>query len=176
MSQVFNLRPGFPKGEVTALATRSSSGRSVREDELLSEIGCRSRVAGFYTRDDFIVMCEWNNGSHKHCEANSTDLIGRSTRITLTTSSEHERISSLMRLSGVSWGTASVFLHFTFGDSYPILTSGAVWSWGFDDRPRLTLSFWNAYVEACRALASECRVSMRVLCRALAQFAVEQAA
>jgi hypothetical protein len=173
MSHVFNLRRGFPKAEITALAMRSSSAQ---KDGLLGEIGRRSRAAGCYTREDFLVVCDPpNHGMKRHCEANSSDLIDRTTRITLSTSSERVRIGSLMRLSGVSWHTASMFLHFTFGNSYPILTQGSIWSWGFDDPPALSFDFWQGYVEACRALASECHVSMRILVRALAQFAMEQA-
>ncbi len=172
MPYVFELRGGFPKAEMAVLAARCAFGE---QDDLLSEIGSRSRAAGYYTRVDFVRMCKSAN-ANKQCDANSDHYIERWTRIAMSSASERDRIRSLMHLSGVSWLTASVFLHYTFENEYPILAQGVLWSWGYDHKPELNFDFWWAYVQASRALCSECNVTMRTLDRALRQYAIEQAA
>ncbi len=170
MRYVLELRQGFPKTEMAALATRSIFADV---DEMLSEIGQRSRVAGFYTRADFIIMCELVTDG-KHCGDNSAQYIERFTRICLSSTAERDRIRSLKHLSGVSWNAAAVILHYTFDNEYPTLAHGVLWSWGFDRKPRLNFEFWLAYVKASRAICSECRVTMRTLDLALQQYAIEQ--
>jgi hypothetical protein len=169
MPNALALRPGFPKGDILALAARYTSEHPAG---LLIDIGRRSRTAGFYTRDDFVVMCESANSS-KHCRAGSARQIEDATRIALNTASERERIGSLMHLSGVSWLTASVFLHYTFEDQYPILAQMPLWSLGCN-KPGINFEFWWTYVEASRSLRSECHVTMRDLDGALRQFAIDQ--
>jgi hypothetical protein len=58
------LRAGFPKNDILALAGRYNLENPVG---LLIDIGRRSRAAGFYTRDDFGVMCE-SAKSNKHSD------------------------------------------------------------------------------------------------------------
>jgi hypothetical protein len=171
MPYALELRYGFSKAEITALAARCAFGD---QDDLLNEIGLRSRAAGYYTRADFVRMCKSTN-ANKQCDANSDHYIERWTRISLSSASERDRIRSLMHLSGVSWLTASVLLHYSFENEYPILAQSALWSWGFDHKPELNLEFWRAYVQANRDLCSECRITMRTLDRALRQYAIEQA-
>jgi hypothetical protein len=117
-------------------------------------------------------MCE-SAKSNKNCGAASARQIDDATRIALNTTSERQRIASLMRLSGVSWPTASVFLHYTLDDQYPILAQMPLWSWGCD-KPEINFEFWWVYVEASRALRSECRVTMHDLDSALRQFAIDE--
>jgi hypothetical protein len=167
MGNVLALRAGFPKSDILALAGRYNLEHPAG---LLIDIGSRSRAAGFYTRDDFVVVCE-SSKSSKHCGAASAQQIEDATRMALNTTSERKRIASLTRLSGVSWPTASVFLHYTFEDQYPILAQMPFWSWGCDN-PEINFEFWWAYVEASRALRSECRVRMHDLDSALRQFAI----
>jgi hypothetical protein len=169
VGNILALRAGFPKNEISALAARYTLEHPAG---LLIEIGRRSRGAGYYTRDDFVVMCESANSS-KHCGAGSSRQIEDATRIALNTTSERERIRSLITLSGVSWPTASVFLHYTFEDQYPTLAPTTLWSWGCD-KTDTNFEFWWAYVEANRSLRSECRVTMHTLDTALRQFAVDQ--
>jgi hypothetical protein len=117
-------------------------------------------------------MCE-SAKFNKHCRANSARQIEDATRIALNTTSERRRIASLMCLSGVSFATATVFLHYTFDDQYPILAQTPLWSWGCEDI-QINFDFWSAYVEASRALRTECRVTMHDLDNALRQFAIDE--
>ena len=155
---------------MAALAARRVFGD---EDRTLSEVCRRSQAAEFYTWEDFVLVCQWAKAT-KYSVFNSAQAIERESRVAFSTNSERERIGALMRLSGVWWLTASILLHFMFEDQYPTLARGALWSWGFDEKPDVNFEFWWAYVEACRTLASECRVNMRDLDRALRQFTTEQ--
>jgi hypothetical protein len=169
MPNTLALRAGFPRDDILALSARYTLEHPAG---LLTDIGRRSRTAGFYTRDDFVVMCD-SGKAKKPCGAGLARQIEDETRIALNTTSERKRIASLMRLSGVWWATASVFLHYTLEDQYPILAQMPLWSWGCDDKPEINFEFWWAYVEA-RALRSECHVTMHDLDGALRQFATDQ--
>jgi len=163
------IRPDFPKKEVAALAARCTF-----PDEEFFKIGQRCRAAGYYTKDDLLVMCKAAGGAYRSCRLISTERIQWRTATSISTESERERISSLRSISGVSWYTASFILHFTFEGKYPILSRQALWAWGYDTRPVMAFPLWWAYVRACRALSAECGATMRDLDRALRQFATEE--
>ena len=110
MGHTLAIRSGFPRDQIPALAAQDSLSHP---DQILIEIGRRSRTAGFYTRDDFMLMCE-SVAPRLRCESNSAQRIDRETRICIGTTSERARINSLMTLSGISWTTGSVVLHYTF--------------------------------------------------------------
>jgi hypothetical protein len=173
MPDVFALRADFPKAraELERLAKRCQFGGG---DNEVIEVGKRSQAAGFYTRDDFLRVCKFTNS--KHCTANTEEKIQRTTRTSLRpTTTERKRVDGLLRLSGVSWLTASALLHYGHREDYPVLAKRILWAWGFDERPaNLNFAFWWAYVQASRELRSELGVTMRDLNRALWQFATDQ--
>ena len=81
-------------------------------------------------------------------------------------------------LVGVQMPTASVLLHFASSDprstvtadkAYPIIDFRARWSLNCEKR-RDTFESWWGYVQACRALAAECGVSMRDVDRGLWEY------
>jgi hypothetical protein len=165
----FSIR--LPKNAVPTWAKRYSYG----DDEGILAIGVRSRVAGYYTRDDFLEVCEWKTRGRprRHYQRNSEEDVRRVTAIALSSADEKTRIMSLIGaeggLRGVSWPTASVLLHLAHRDRYPILDFRALWSLQVE-RSYYTFEFWWEYVQACRALAAECGVSMRELDRALWEY------
>jgi hypothetical protein len=162
----FSIR--FPKPEILHWAGRYSYAD---DDAEVREIGQRSRLAGYYTREDFLTVCEWKTRGRprRHYILNSEDDVRRQTTIALTAVDEETRIRSLTALHGVSWPTASVFLHFAHKDPYPILDVRALWSLQCQ-RSYYTFDFWWAYVQACRTLAKDCNVTMRNLDRALWEY------
>ncbi|MGD0500411.1 MAG: hypothetical protein ABSC23_18470 [Bryobacteraceae bacterium] len=161
----FALR--FPKSEVLHWAKRYSFAT----DTEVVGIGERSRLAGFYTRGDFLVVCKWKTRGRprRHYERNSDEDVRLQTGIALTSADEETRILSLIALHGVSWPTASVFLHLAHKEPYPILDFRALWSLQCERR-YYTFEFWRSYVQACRALAVDCGVSIRDLDRALWEY------
>ena len=122
----------------------------------------------FLEKLDFLTVCAWKTPRSKsRCESNADDYIRDISSLVLTTSSEQLRIEIWTLLRGVSWPTASVFLHFAFPDRYPILDFRAIWSMGGEVPKQYTFSFWNHYCDCCRKLAAEHNVSMRTLDQSL---------
>src|SRR5215475_6885335 len=164
MPYIFRLRSGFPKSQAAALAARRTF-----DDRELIIIGRRSRAAGLYSVDDFLKICEIST-SAKLCGTNLPERIKNNTSLAISSTSERTRIRAFMRLAGVSWYTASVFLHYTFENEYPVLSRRTMWSWGYDKKPAVvSFPFWWDYVLASRLLAQECDLTMRDLDRALRQ-------
>lgn len=65
---------------------------------------------------------------------------------------------------------ASVMLHFSFPESYPVLDFRALWSLRIDQPKRYCFDFWTAYTGACRKLAEQARVTLRALDQALWEY------
>jgi hypothetical protein len=181
MISEFSIR--FPKSEVAEWAKRYSYKQGGDDDDRILEIGERSKRAGFYTRDDFIEVCEWKTRGRprRHYRRNSEEDVRRVTAIALSSVDEETRVWTLVApgLLGVQMPTASVLLHLACGDprdpltagkAYPIIDFRALWSLSWEKARRDTFNFWWAYVVACRALAVECGVSMRDLDRALWEY------
>jgi hypothetical protein len=66
-------------------------------------------------------------------------------------------------------------LFFAYPDDYPILDVRALESLGVGPRSQYPVSFWLAYLEACRELARRHSVSIRTLDKALWQHSRERA-
>jgi hypothetical protein len=79
-----------------------------------------------------------------------------------------------MALSGVSWSTASVLLHFGHDDRYPILDVRALEALGITQAGPYTLPFWKAYVAVCREIDDATGYGMWVIDRALWQWSKER--
>lgn len=135
------------------------------------EAGENARRAGFLTKEQFLKIAKWKSRRpSQHYERNSEYMIRDTTRLALSTLCEELRLRSLTLLHGVSERTASVILHHCHLDPYPIMDARAIWSLGIDDEPDWT-SIWPEYVRACRAVAKENNLTMRLLDRALWGFA-----
>jgi hypothetical protein len=176
MQQLPILELKFSADQIPSLADRFHFPGG---DVVPIEIGKRGRTLGYLKRNDFIALCKWNGKrSSPHYERNSEEAIREATTLGLsTTLSEEARVQSLMVLHGVSWGSASVILHFSHSDPYPVLHDRALQALGCRHRPNyLTFRFWWHYVVACRRIASEHGCSMRTLDRALWQYATENPA
>ncbi len=130
---------------------------------------------GHFTQPEFVQMCRWKSPrSRKTAASNNSDYIEAVTRTALSTKNERLRIEILTLLNGVSWPTASVFLHFCHSDPYPILDFRALWSLGINISD-VTYNFdlWWEYTKICRNLALQNNLSMRELDRALWQYSKE---
>jgi len=181
VAPVFSIR--FPKSEVAEWAKRYSYTQGGDDDTGVLEIGERSRRAGYYTRADFLDVCEWKTRGRprRHYQRNSEEDVRRVTAVSLSSADDETRLWSLVApgLRGVQMPTASVLLHLasadprsplTAGRAYPIIDFRALWSLNWEGPRRDTFAFWWAYVRACRALAVDCGVSMRDLDRALWEY------
>lgn len=144
-------------------------------EDVVESIAREKKVRGYLTRPDFLTLCKWKTERSKSRVAkNSEGLVEEATRIALSAKHEQLRVYALLGLTGVSWPTASVILHFWHTDPYPILDYRALWSLGHAKPPAAyTFDFWWEYTKFCRNLAGECGVSMRDLDRALWKYSEE---
>ena len=105
---------------------------------------------------------------------NSDAFVEHITRAALAVTDESERMAALCALRGVDMPTASVLLHFAFPDRYPIIDWRALESLGQPAPSAYTTKYWLAYADACRELASQAGVTVRVLDKALWQYSRER--
>ena len=96
------------------------------------------------------------------------------TRTAFGTRNDELKIRVLLLLTGVSWPTASVILHFCDAERYPILDVRALWSVGFHTVPAYTYAFWRDYTRFIRGVSDRSRLSMRTIDRALWQYSKER--
>ena len=165
------FRLQFPAEEIGALAARFGTA----EESRLLAVGAVVRARGRYTREEFIEVCAWKTArSRPRVAANSETAIAEATGRALAADDEATRFGALLELQGVGAPTASTLLYCAFPDDYPILDVRALESLGVKSRSTYPMSFWLAYLEACRALALSSRVSLRTLDKALWQYSKEQ--
>jgi hypothetical protein len=166
----FRLR--FPVDQISALADRYGYANDTAIEQV---VGPFMRNEGYLTKTHFLTLTHWKSPrTRPRCEENSESFIEAVTRTCAKTKDEQLRIKVLTLLSGVSWPTASVILHFGARDPYPILDVRALWSLGYELPPEYDFAFWWSYVEYTRELATQAGVSMRVLDRALWQHSKER--
>ncbi len=138
------------------------------DEEIESEIQDAVEREGSLGFELFLKTGRWKSTRPtRHYQKSSDQIVRQVTSIAFDADTDERlRIEILTVLSGVSWPTASVFLHFGFG-TYPILDFRALYSLSVEEPAQYRFDFWWAYVEHCRALAVEHGVSMRHLDRAL---------
>jgi hypothetical protein len=160
----------FPAREIEPLAGRFPG----TDDSALLATGAAARARGHYTRAEFIEVCAWKTArSRPKVAANAERAVIGATARALGSSDETARIGALLELHGVGVPTASTLLYCAFPDEYPILDVRALESLGVGPRSSYPVSFWLAYLEACRALARATGVSLRTLDKALWQHSKE---
>ena len=161
----------FPADQIRALAERYE----YEDDERVRAAGEAARRRGYYMRHEFLRICAWKTGRSKSKVAsNGEQEVERATRAAFEAPDEAERIEALLELKGVGVPTASVLLHFAFPREYPILDVRALESLGQRGRTTYSVSYWLKYLDACRRLAEEHGVSLRVLDKALWQYSKER--
>jgi len=163
----------FPASQIESLAGRFPS----LDDTRLEAVGAAVRARGHYTRAEFIEVCAWKTPrSRPKVAANPEAVVIATTGRALAAIDEAERMAALLELSGVGVPTASTLLFVAFPRDYPILDVRALESLGVRARSSYPLSFWLAYLEACRTIARAAGVSLRTLDKALWQRSKELSA
>jgi hypothetical protein len=162
----------FPASEIPALAARFPG----LDDDAAHRLGAGARARGYYTRSEFLVVCAWKSPrSRPKVQANSARAVRAATTVALSpVSSEQARMEALLALQGVGVPTASTLLYIAFPAEYPILDVRALHALGHKPRSGYPISFWLAYLDACRELAIQNGVSLRTLDKALWQWSKEQ--
>jgi len=170
---VVTFKLQFPATEIEALAGRFPAS----DDDALLAVGAAARARGHFTRAEFIQVCAWKTPrSRPKVASNSARTVIEATARALAGADEAARIGALLELRGVGVPTASTLLFCAFPEEYPILDVRALESLGVKSRSSYTVSFWLAYLDACRSLARQSRVSLRTLDKALWQRSKELSA
>ena len=163
----------FPPEEIGALASRFGP----TDETGFLAVGAAARSRGHYTRVEFIEVCAWKTvRSRPKVAANLEATVVDATSRAFAAADEATRIGALLELEGVGVPTASTLLYCAFPDAYPILDVRALDSLGVKPRSQYPISFWLAYLAACRELARSNRVSLRALDKALWQHSKERGA
>jgi hypothetical protein len=163
VSSQFRLR--FPKDEIRRWASLYDYPGEV---ELIRGPVATARKSGYLTAETFVAIGEWKSPRARKRAANASIFIEEVTRLALSPkTSPRLAIEALTLLSGVSWPTASVILHFCHPDPYPIVDYRALWSVSSAVPSQYGYAFWDEYTSFTRNLAKGARVDMRTLDRAL---------
>jgi hypothetical protein len=163
----------FPARRINELAARFPAvddGRGLA-------VGAAARARGHYVLTEFLEVCRWKTvRSAPKVASNTERAIVNATGGAFATTDEAQRMELLLGLAGVGVPTASVLLFYAFPDDYPILDVRALESLGVRARSQYPVSFWLAYLAACRDLARTHDVKIRTLDKALWQFSKERPA
>lgn len=104
---------------------------------------------------------------------NTDERIKEITSFALASEDEYIRIMFPQVLKGVSWGVASVILHFAYPTKYMIIDFRAVWSLGLEEPKQYSFDYWMEYTDYVRRLSKSLNVSLRTLDKALWQYSKE---
>src|SRR5437667_9468045 len=103
------LRLRMPESDLT----RWAEGYAYPGDGDVEKRGAAACARGYLRRDEFLELCRWKTPrSQPRCATNGEDYVRDVTRVALSTANEELKIRVLLLLTGVSWPTASVILHF----------------------------------------------------------------
>jgi hypothetical protein len=161
----------FPPEQVPDLAARFPA----LDESAHETIGSAARARGYYRRREFLLVCAWKTPrSAPKVALNTEPAVRAATRRALADPDEAARMDALLALDGVGVPTASTLLYFAFPALYPILDVRALEALGVKPRSQYPVTFWLGYLEACRALAVQCGVSIRTLDKALWQWSKER--
>lgn len=168
---MFKLR--FPKENVQEWAERYGEHY---DDSNVRQIGEASLKAGYLTREQLLDIASWKTRgrTQKSCRCNSESYVEEVTRVSFAASEPRLKIEVLRIMDGVQWPTASVILHFCDRDPWPIIDVRALWSLTQPDTGgNHSFALRSAYTLFTRHLAADCKVTMRVLDRALWAYSKE---
>jgi hypothetical protein len=159
------------KDDILQLAAKRDA--RMREEDRRKESDLEVRLPrasrrGYLDREDLIAVAEWKwRGARTRilCGENSNDEIKEISAASFAAVSERLRIGSLIALRGVHWPMASVILHFSYPNKYPILDVRAMKTVGC--KGPYTFKKWLEYKSLCQDTAKFHQVTMRTLDKAL---------
>lgn len=171
--RVARLRLQFDISELADYAARFPS----EVDAAILPVGRAARDRGYYTRGEFLAACRWKTPRSGPLVArNSAGRIRRATVLGLRDGTpELERMAALRGLDGVAWATASVLLHLTYPERYPIIDVRALHALGIPRPVTVTDALWLEFVGAYRGLITASGLDGRTVDHGLWQWSAEQA-
>lgn len=130
----------------------------------------------YLNRKNLIKLGRWKSPralNHYKSEINTNKRIRELTSFALLSKDEYIRIMCPQFLKGVSWGVASVILHFAYPNKYSIIDFRAVWTLGWEQPRIYTFDYWMKYTNFIRNLAKGTGITIREIDKALWQYSKE---
>jgi len=128
----------------------------------------------YLTREKFIKLGLWKSKrpqKHYKSSRNTDKFVKKITSFAFETDDERKRIETLLGakggIKGVSWPVASVILHFTFPERYPIMDYRVIWSLGWNQPKSYNFEFWQKYGGELKSLGRKFSFSLRTIDKAL---------
>ena len=145
---------------------------------LIDEL-CRVKSRGYFTRDEFLKMCEWKDPRHRrraYWQKNSLE-VEKISKMVFATTDENGRIVLLDSLKGVGVPMASAILMLTDPHVYGVI-DWRVWKvlhlYGevnySPEGTNLSGRHWRDYLPRLRRWANELNVDARAIERSLFEY------
>ena len=160
----------FDPGEIGELA----NSYSFPDDADALKAGDKIR-AGQCTRSNLGAIFEWktNGRGRSRLLKNSDAEIADALNLAMEAKTDRAAVAVLMGLNGIQVPVASAILTAIFPERFTIIDFRALEALGVTEAS-VTVDFYLAYLNACRKLARDNKVSLRTLDRALWQWSKEQ--
>src|SRR5208337_2659503 len=169
MSTLFQLQ--FDPSKVEEIASRYS----FKEDVDPLEAGKEIRI-GKHTRENIQRIFEWKTKGRgrSRLDKNSDQDIADALSLATKGKSDRAAVAVLMGLNGVQVPVASAILTAIDPEHFTVIDFRALEALGVTTA-NMTINYYLEYLDACRGLARENKVTLRTLDRALWQWSKERA-
>jgi len=165
----------FDVSEIPRLAARYVVDDQGADDEALR--AGREISSGSYSRDSLQVIFRWKTRGRgiSRLHRNTHEEIADALQLAVRAAADRSAVAVLCGLNGVEVPVASAILTAINPERFTIIDFRALESLGITDRQAYyTIDFFIDYLQFCRGLASQCRVGLRTLDRALWQWSKEK--
>ena len=140
---------------------------SKRESKSPKEIAAERTYEPFFAGRHAVAVS-------RRLQRNTDEEISDALRLAAIANTDRAAIAVLRGLSGVDIPLGSAVLTTIRPELYTIIDFRALESLGVSDPPVLTVEYYLEYLRACRSLAEQQKISLRVLDRALWQWSFEK--
>jgi hypothetical protein len=147
------------------------------EDEAYALKAGKRISQGEYARAHLETIYRWKTRGRgiSRLEKNTDEEIADVLALAAKAKTERSAVAVLCGLTGIDIPVASAVLTAMNPERYTVVDFRALESLGVTPRPVLTVGYYLAYLDKCRELAKQHRVSLRVLDRALWQWSKDKA-
>jgi hypothetical protein len=155
------------------LISKIAARYSYEEDVKPLDAGRRIR-SGEYTRENLQTIFEWKTKGRGRSRLgkNSDEDIADALRLAITAKTDRAAVAVLLGLNGVQVPVASALLTAIDPGRFTIIDFRALEALGVTQQT-VTINFYLEYLENCRELAKQNRVTLRILDHALWQWSKE---
>lgn len=139
-----------------------------QSEKVLESLLPNAKLRGYLLPKEIYEVAKWKwrgGRTRQLVSENKASYLKEVTALSFSTECEQIRVEVLRILRGVQWPMASVILHFSFVDRYPILDVRAMRAVG--GNTSYNFENWIHYTEVCRKASKRLNISMRELDRGL---------